>query len=42
MNIEVRALKDNLDTQKSASRGILTGILPKNSETCELKPKLMP
>ena len=42
MSEEVKALKDaleNLNTQKSASRRILSGILSKNSENSKLKPK---
>ena len=37
-----RALKDaleNLNTRKNTLRRILSGILSKNSENCELKPK---
>ena len=43
MNEDVRAQKDaleNLNTQKSTSRRILTGILSKNFENSELKPNL--
>ena len=39
-NEDVRALKDaleNLNTRKSTSRAILSGILPQKSETHELK-----
>ena len=42
MSEDVKALKDaleNLNTQKSASRRILSGILSKNSENSKLKPK---
>ena len=41
MNEDVRALKgalENLNTGKSTSRRILTGILSKNSENSELEP----
>ena len=43
MNEEVRALNDaleNLNTRKSKSRRILTGISSKNSETCKLISKI--
>ena len=43
MNEDVRAQKDaleNLNTQKSTSRRILTGILSENFENSELKPNL--
>ena len=45
MDEDIRALKDaleNLNTRKSTSRRILTGILSKNSEKSELKPNLSP
>ena len=41
-NEDVKALKDaleNLNTQMSTSRSILSGIFSKNSENYELKPK---
>ena len=41
-NEDVKALKDtleNLNTQMSTSRRILSGIVSKNSENYELKPK---
>ena len=41
-NEDVKALKDaleNLNTQMSTSRRILSGIFSKNSENSELKPK---
>ena len=41
-NEDVKALKDvleNLNTQMSTSRRILSGILSKNSENYALKPK---
>ena len=43
MNEDVMAQKDaleNLNTRKSTSRRILTGILSKNFENSELKPNL--
>ena len=43
VNEDVRAQKDaleNLNTQKSTSRRILTGILSKNFDHSELKPNL--
>ena len=43
MNEDVTVLKDaleNLNTLKSTSRRILTGILLKNSENSEFKPNL--
>ena len=43
VNEDVRAQKDaleNLNTRKSTSRRILTGILSKNFENSELKPNL--
>ena len=43
VNEDVRAQKDaleNLNTQKSTSKRILTSILTKNSENFELKPNL--
>ena len=43
VNEDVRAQKDaleNLNTQKSTSKRILTSILMKNSENFELKPNL--
>ena len=43
MNEEVRALNDaleNLNTRKSKSKRILTGISSKNSETCKLTQNL--
>ena len=43
MNEDFMALKDaleNLNTLKSTSRRILTGILLKNSENSEVKPNL--
>ena len=42
MNKDVMALKDvleTLNTRKNTSRRILTGILSKNSENSQLKPK---
>ena len=42
MSEDVRALKDaleNLNTQKSTSRRILSGTKSKNSENSELNPK---
>ena len=42
MNEDIKALKDaseNLNTQKSTSRRILSGILSKNFENSKLKPK---
>ena len=42
MNEDVKALKDaleSLNTQKSTSRRILSGILSKTSENSKLKPK---
>ena len=42
MNEDIKALKDaseNLNTQKSTSRTILSGILSKNFENSKLKPK---
>ena len=44
MNGDVRAAKDtleNLKIRKTTSKWILTDVLSKNSETCELKPKFM-
>ena len=43
MNKDVMALKDaleTLNTRKNTSRRILTGILSKNSENSQLKPKI--
>ena len=43
MNEDARAYKDaleNLNTPKSTSRRILTGILSENFENSELKPNL--
>ena len=45
VTLRCRALKDpleTLNTRKSASRRILSGILLKNSENVELKPKFKP
>ena len=45
MNEDVRAMEDaleNLNTPKSASRMILSGILSKYYENYELKPKFKP
>ena len=42
MNEDVKALKDaleTLNTRKSISRRILSGMLSKNSENSKLKPK---
>ena len=39
MNGDVSAAKDPL--QKTTSKWILTDVLSKNSETCQLKPKFM-
>jgi len=45
MNEDVKASKgalENLNTPKSTSRKILSGILSKNYENYELKPKFKP
>ena len=44
MNGDVSAAKDalqNLKIRKTTSKWILTDVLSKNSETCQLKPKFM-